>query len=324
VLGFVKLFDFWAKDMAKVSVGIPTYNRPEGLDRTLRQIINQTHSDLEIVVSNNASTDQRVGQILAEFQREDERITVFNQSENKGIFYNFLEVLRLSTADYFMWAADDDEWDSTFVEVCHEVLEKNNIGSVMPGYRIYNSALNVLYDPPFPVMRGVERFDEACAFFRDLPHSMFYGLHRKKTLEYLYAAYEDFTLLDDELVIVRQIIEHGYITLPDVWLYTGHINTPVYEIKSPMEAPGSHILYYKRIVHFIKFIAECTRLSDIQKLQILQKLVIQKLTTLELFEKNIRDPVQYEIAVLLRDVLKRIDFTKMRNYLDLMVALERF
>jgi glycosyltransferase involved in cell wall biosynthesis len=40
-----------------VSIGIPTYNRVESLDRALRSALAQDHPELEVVVSDDASTD---------------------------------------------------------------------------------------------------------------------------------------------------------------------------------------------------------------------------------------------------------------------------
>lgn len=98
--------------MAKVTVGIPTFNNPAGLKRTLQCIVNQTHVDLEIIVSdNNSQTDtMRVVQ-----QVDDPRIICYKQPKNIGALRNFEFVLSKATGDYFMWAADDDSWEKTYV-----------------------------------------------------------------------------------------------------------------------------------------------------------------------------------------------------------------
>ena len=50
-----------------VTVGIPTYNRAKGLERTLNCIINQTYKNLEIVISDNGSDDLTVKTILEKY-----------------------------------------------------------------------------------------------------------------------------------------------------------------------------------------------------------------------------------------------------------------
>jgi glycosyltransferase involved in cell wall biosynthesis len=104
------------KNNALVTVGIPTYNRVIGLERTLQSIKSQTYSNLEIVVSDNASPDKRVRKVIEQAASMDARIRHFTQKENIGAADNFLFVLRQAKGDFFMWAADDDEWHPSFIE----------------------------------------------------------------------------------------------------------------------------------------------------------------------------------------------------------------
>ena len=103
-------------DMPLVSVGIPTYNRPDGLRNCLDAIIKQTYRNLEIIVSDNATPNNRTENVVREFTQIDSRVKYFRQNENKGAIYNFQFVLDKSTGDYFMWAADDDYRAPTYVE----------------------------------------------------------------------------------------------------------------------------------------------------------------------------------------------------------------
>jgi glycosyltransferase involved in cell wall biosynthesis len=101
-----------------VSIGIPTYNRPDGLRRTLECMRGQSYGNLEIIVSDNASPDPRVGECLDECRAADPRVRVHVQPENRGAIDNFNFVLEQATGEYFLWAADDDEWSPTFIEDC--------------------------------------------------------------------------------------------------------------------------------------------------------------------------------------------------------------
>src|SRR5262249_36893816 len=101
-----------------VSVGIPTFNRPKGLRRTLRLICDQTYPNLEILVSDNASPGSETEWVVREFTEVDPRIKYFRQTANIGPIANFRFVLANASGDYFMWAADDDEWNARFVETC--------------------------------------------------------------------------------------------------------------------------------------------------------------------------------------------------------------
>ena len=72
-----------------VSVGIPTYNRPESLRRTLECITTQTYTNLEIIVSDNCSAGDSTESLVQEYIKKDNRIFFYKQSENKGPVFNF-------------------------------------------------------------------------------------------------------------------------------------------------------------------------------------------------------------------------------------------
>src|SRR4030066_1585407 len=89
-----------------ISVGIATYNRPEGLRRTLECITRQTYQNLEIIISDNCSPSTDTERVVQEFQQNDGRIRFFKQKKNYGSFFNFRFVLEKANGEFFMWAAD--------------------------------------------------------------------------------------------------------------------------------------------------------------------------------------------------------------------------
>ncbi|MBL4657165.1 MAG: glycosyltransferase family 2 protein [Flavobacteriales bacterium] len=93
---------------AVLSIGIPTFNRFDGLMRILDNVTNQSYRDLEIIVSDD-STDPTVPPLDEEYVKNDGRIRYFKQPENKGAAHNYAFVLEQATSEYFMWLADDDE-----------------------------------------------------------------------------------------------------------------------------------------------------------------------------------------------------------------------
>lgn len=101
-----------------VTVAVPTYNRVQGLERTLSCMLNQTYRNLEIIISDNCSPDPAVRELLEKFSQEDKRIKYYVQEKNLSIIPNFQFLLDKANGRYFMWAADDDNWDDNFIEVC--------------------------------------------------------------------------------------------------------------------------------------------------------------------------------------------------------------
>ena len=108
-----------------VSIGIPTYNRPDGLRKTLECMANQSYANLEIIVSDNCSPGDETRKAVEQFMKNDNRIQYYRQEENKGPVFNFKFVLEKSTGQYFMWASDDDLWENNFIETGVRTLTEN-------------------------------------------------------------------------------------------------------------------------------------------------------------------------------------------------------
>ncbi|HSI22287.1 MAG TPA: glycosyltransferase family 2 protein [Methylophilaceae bacterium] len=99
-----------------VSVGIATYNRPESLRRALECVINQTYSNLEILISEDCTPCTETKAIMLEYAARDPRIKCFHQKTNLGPPRNIRFVLEQATGEYFMWADDDDFRDLGWLE----------------------------------------------------------------------------------------------------------------------------------------------------------------------------------------------------------------
>jgi len=122
-----------------VSIGIPAYNRPEGLRQTLACLTAQTYANLEIIISNDCSPHPETEKVGRDFAERDPRVSYHHQESNKGGFFNFGFVLGQAKGEYFMWAADDDAWHPRFVETCVQHLKDHSRhGLVFTRYEIYS------------------------------------------------------------------------------------------------------------------------------------------------------------------------------------------
>ncbi len=102
--------------MPQISIGLPVYNGARNIKSALDSILNQTFSDYEIIISDNASTDE-TQQICHEFVSRDSRIKYFRQTENIGAPNNFRFVYEQANAPLFKWMAHDDWIDPDFLSV---------------------------------------------------------------------------------------------------------------------------------------------------------------------------------------------------------------
>jgi hypothetical protein len=105
-----------------VSVGLPIRNEEQYLAETLDGLLAQDYSNLEIVISDNASTD-RTSEICRSYAARDPRISYHRQEHNGGAPENFNEAFRRSSGEYFTWASGHDRRAPSAIRNCVEVLE---------------------------------------------------------------------------------------------------------------------------------------------------------------------------------------------------------
>jgi glycosyltransferase involved in cell wall biosynthesis len=109
----------------KVSIGMPVWNGEEFIRHGLDSLLGQTFGDIEISISDNASTDATQA-ICEEYVRLDPRIRYSRTERNAGVHANFVKVLNLATGPYFMWACADDSWDPTYIEKMVSILDRRD------------------------------------------------------------------------------------------------------------------------------------------------------------------------------------------------------
>ena len=118
-----------------VTIGIPLYNEEEFIEETLKSALNQTYKNLEVIVSENGSSDQSLS-IVERIAQNDNRVKIVAHGTNKGPWFNFEFPLLNATGKYFMWFGAHDIMIEDYVENAVEVLT-NEIGVVAVHPKIY-------------------------------------------------------------------------------------------------------------------------------------------------------------------------------------------
>ena len=99
--------------MAKVTVSIPTYNRARFIGKAVDSVLAQTYKDIEILIIDNASTDD-TQKIISSF--DDNRIKYVKNEENIGIIGNWNKCIGLAQGQYLMILGDDDVPHCDFIK----------------------------------------------------------------------------------------------------------------------------------------------------------------------------------------------------------------
>ncbi len=160
-----------------VTIGIPTYNGAHRIERAIASAVAQTHERVEVVVSDNASTDG-TADVLTAWTARDPRVRWVRQPTNLGAVGNYEFVLREARGEYFMWLGDDDHLDPDYVASCVASLQEPNT-TLVAGSAIYYREGH----PPTPgqalSLEGADPCERVLEYFQRVEdNGIFYGVSR--------------------------------------------------------------------------------------------------------------------------------------------------
>ncbi|MBD2150274.1 glycosyltransferase family 2 protein [Pseudanabaena sp. FACHB-1277] len=165
-----------------VSVGIPTYNRAATLVKAIESVLQQTYSNIELIISDNASTDETQS-ICEKFCNLDQRITYIRQEKNLGAANNFNTVLEFAKGEYFMWLGDDDWISSMYIEECIGILSLNLGYSLVSGTVSYFVGNKYLGEGKHINLEQNDRYDRVIRYYDQVTdNGVFYGVMNREQI----------------------------------------------------------------------------------------------------------------------------------------------
>ncbi len=113
------------KLVPRVSIGLAVFNGENYIRAAIDSILDQTYTDFELIIVDNASTD-KTQQICQEYEAMDKRVKYYRNKANIGAVANYNRAFHYSTGEYFKWAAHDDVLASEFLSNCVKVLDSDS------------------------------------------------------------------------------------------------------------------------------------------------------------------------------------------------------
>ena len=107
--------------MPTVSVVIPAYNRADVLPRTIESVLSQNYEDFEVIVVDDASTDDTEAVVSS---YDDDRLRYLHHDENRGANAARNTGVRAATGTYVSFLDSDDEFRPENLAVTTAVLER--------------------------------------------------------------------------------------------------------------------------------------------------------------------------------------------------------
>ena len=131
---------------ALVSIGMPVFNGEEHLREGIDSLLGQSYADIELIISDNASTDA-TPDICRDYAKRDKRVRYYRNDVNIGASGNYNAVFRHARGAYFKWASSNDICGREFIEKCVAVLEqKPDVVLVYPRTRLMHGETGTTED----------------------------------------------------------------------------------------------------------------------------------------------------------------------------------
>lgn len=108
-----------------VSVGFPVYNGEKSLRQAMDSVLAQDFRDFEVILCDNASTDDTAA-ICLEYAERDNRVRYFRNETNIGVNPNHNRAFELSQGKYFAWMAHDVEQLPGMLSRCVSEMKLNS------------------------------------------------------------------------------------------------------------------------------------------------------------------------------------------------------
>lgn len=93
-----------------ISVIVPVYNASQFLDQCISSILNQSYSDIELILVDDYSRDGSL-EICHKYAAKDGRVKVLSNFENKGQVYSYVKGIKEAKGDFISFV-DSDDWIS--------------------------------------------------------------------------------------------------------------------------------------------------------------------------------------------------------------------
>ena len=262
---------------------MPAFNEVAHIGDAIASLLAQTYKPIELIISDNASTD-RTYDIILDYASRDDRIKPFRNVSNLGALRNFEFVRDLARGEYFMWAGAHDRWHPSFISKLLPVLDRDpNVVLAYPLTILINDAdqeLGVMSDRIDT--RGLGDVDRMQKLLFELGYcNMFYGLIRREAVANIRLK----TILGPDVLVLAELCLRGSIAqLQEPLFYTRVVRDEVFgsdeysrrlwtaldpgraERKSRL---GTAAMWRELRNEHIKLILKSSRLSNMNRLRAL-------------------------------------------------------
>lgn len=239
-----------------ISVIMPLYNNEKYVIEAIQSVINQTYEDWELIIINDASTDNSKF-IVQKFLEEekDNRILFIDLKENKGVSFVRNLGMKKTKGEYISFLDSDDFWDKNFLNDLYKKIKETKGKLVYSKFAYFYNRDNI------KINKAVMREGEIDKFIIKKNHryEMEYSfcicaiLVKKSLIEkYKIKFPEDQNLFEDGLFLSKLICITDIVNVNKVLMYYRQHQTSITHKKYTKKEYLQELLFLERLLDFIK------------------------------------------------------------------------
>lgn len=161
-----------------ISIVVPAYNKEPYIKQCMDSLVNQTLKDIEIIVVDDASTDNTL-QILRDYEHKDSRVKIIAKALNGGLHMARKTAVKATSGDYVLFVDADDEIELKTCEVLYSYVSSHPADILHFGVSIHPEGKSdedfaYSYDQMYAQTNGDQSGDNIIksSFSSDFPHWM--------------------------------------------------------------------------------------------------------------------------------------------------------
>lgn len=239
-----------------ISVIMPLYNNEIYIVEAIQSVINQTYKDWELIIINDASTDNSkfIVQKLLE-EEKDNRIVFIDLKENKGVSFARNLGMKKAKGEYISFLDSDDLWDKNFLNELYRKIKETNGKLVYSKFAYFYNGDNIKINKAVMREGKIDKFivKKKCRYETEYPFHICAILVKKSLIEtYKIKFPEDQNLFEDGLFLSKLICITDIVSVNKVLMYYRQHQTSITHKKYTKKEYLQELLFLERLLDFTK------------------------------------------------------------------------
>lgn len=239
-----------------ISVIMPLYNNEKYVIEAIQSVVNQTYKDWELIIINDASTDNSkfVVQNFLE-EEKDNRIVFIDLKENKGVSFVRNLGMKKTKGGYISFLDSDDFWDKNFLNDLYKKIKETNGKLVYSKFAYFYNRDNIKINKAVMREGKIDKFiiKKNHRYEMEYPFCICAILVKRSLIEqYKIKFPEDQNLFEDGLFLSKLIGITDIVSVNKVLMYYRQHQTSITHTKYTKKEYLQELLFLERLLDFIK------------------------------------------------------------------------